>query len=515
MKALALMLLLGAGGSPVRPLHEVPEAMSGQLVAGERPTDPSAPLPRFEPGETVESLVSPGGRFRLHFSRSGPNAVAAADSDGNGVPDSVEVAARMYDRVAAFYGGLGYRLPPEDTALPGGSNGGDEKFDVYLVDFALRADGAYRMDGCLGVGTNCVGHILQENDFVGYSYRSYEEAVATLASHEFFHAVQAVYHTGLGIVAGEGTAVWATERFEPALDDLEHFSSSYMTRPDRTLVVDPDGPAQSFSYGSSLFFQFLGERFGDGLIRSLWEESVLSPSAPWPELLETCLRRDWGSDFDRAFAEFAQWNLSTGSHWQAGPGGYARGAGYAELVLAPKALPVDETSVRVAPAATRYFEVAGGAETVSVVFLPREGDETGALHLMVAAHAPQAVLRVARAEGLGPLTVQLPAQDATRVSVAVVDGRRQGTGRYGRLCVAHSATATPCGELSPDAGTPDGGGTPEEPQEPGPSKGCQAAPGGWWVGMLLAGGLLRMRRRTSSRLLAGPPAGAGQRADEG
>ncbi|EAU67271.1 hypothetical protein STIAU_4959 [Stigmatella aurantiaca DW4/3-1] len=504
--------------------------MSGQRVAGERPTDPSAPLPRFEPGESVESLVSPGGRFRLHFSRSGPNAVAAADSDGNGVPDSVETAARMYDRVAVFYEGLGYRLPPEDTALPGGNNGGDEKFDVYLVDFALRADGAYRMDGCLGEGTNCAGHILQENDFAGYSYRSYEEAVATLASHEFFHAVQAVYHAGLGSVAGEGTAVWATERFEPALDDLEHFSSSYMTRPDRTLVVDPDGPAQSFSYGSSLFFQFLGERFGEGLIRSLWEESVRSPSAPWPALLETCLRRDWSTDFDRAFTEFAQWNLSTGSHWQAGQGGYARGAGYAELVVAPKELPLDEPSVRVAPAATRYFEVAGGAETVSVVFQPRQGDETGALHLMVAAQTPQAVLRVVRAEGPGPLTLQLPAQDATRVTVAVVDGRLQGTGRYGRLCVAHSATATPCGALNPDggvpeggtpdAGTPDGGGTPgepqepEEPQAPDTSKGCQAAPGAWWAGLLLAGGLWRLRRRAPSRLLAGPSPRAGHRADE-
>ncbi|SEU19142.1 MXAN_6640 family putative metalloprotease [Stigmatella erecta] len=477
MRALALTLLLGAGCGSARPPHEVPGGMAGQLVAVVRPTEPSAPLPRFEPGETVESMVSPGGRFRLHFSRSGPNAVAAADGDGSGTPDSVEAAARVYDRVAAFYQGLGYRLPSEDTA------GGDGKFDVYLVDFALRADGAYRLDGCLGADTDCTGHIVQENDFAGYSYGSYEEAVATLASHEFFHAVQAVYHPGLGIVAGEGSAVWATERFEPALDDLEHFSSAYLERPDRSLVLDPDGPAQSFSYGASLFFQFLGERFGDGLIRSLWEESVRSPTARWPVLLDTCLRRDWNTDFDAAFTEFAQWNLSTGSRWQAGQG-YARGAGYAELVLAPRTLPVDESSVRVAPAAVRYFEVAGGAGTVSVGFQPREGDETGALHLVAVARSGTAVLRVVKAEGPGPLSLQLPAQDATSVSVAVVDGRHEGTGRYGRLCMAPTATATPCGE---EPG--------EEPEEPESSKGCQAGPGTGGGGLLLAAGLWRLRRR--------------------
>jgi uncharacterized protein (TIGR03382 family) len=487
VRALALTLLLGAGCGSARPPHEVPGDMAGQLVAVARPTEPSAPLPRFEPGETVESVVSPGGRFRLHFSRSGPNAVAPADADGSGTPDAVEAAARVYDRVAAFYQGLGYRLPSEDSA------GGDGRFDVYLVDFARRADGAYRLDGCLGANTDCTGHILQENDFAGYAYASYEEAVATLASHEFFHAVQAVYHPALGSVAGEGSAVWATERFEPALDDLEHFSSGYLDRPDRSLAADPEGPVQSFSYGSSLFFQFLGERFGDGLIRSLWEESVRAPTAPWPVLLETCLRRDGNTDFDMAFTEFARWNLFTGSRWQAGQG-YARGAGYAELVLAPKTLPVDEPSVRVAPAAVRYFEVAGGVATVSVAFQPTEGATTDALHLVAVARAGTAVLREAQAKGPGPLTLQIPAQDATSVSVAVVDGRHTGTaGRYGRLCMVPTATATPCGG---GPGEPEEPQEPEVPPEPEASQGCQAGPGAGWGGLLAVGvGALRRRRR--------------------
>ena len=491
MRRAGVLLVLLAACGPVGPSHEPYALRESGLAAGGRPTEVTAVPPRFEPGEAVESVVSPGGRFRLHFSRVGPNAVAAADADGSGVPDAVETAARAYDTVAAFYAGLGYLLPPGDGLLPG-DTGGDERFDVYLVDFAGRADGAYRLEACLETDTRCAGYMLQENDFAGYKYPSYETAVTILASHEFFHAVQAAYHPGLGSVASEGTAVWASERFDPDLEDLEHFSSAYLSRPDRSLVVDPDGPAQSFSYGASLFFQFLSERLGDDVVRAMWEESVRMPSAPWPTLLDTVLRRERGMDFDTAFSEFATWNLATGARARVGQG-YARGAGYADLVTSARTLPVDESAVRVASAATRYFEVASGGDTVSAVYQPTEGTDATALHLVGAAVNEHEVLRVVRADGPGPLSVQVSTSEATRVIVAVVDGRSRGEGRYGRLCVTGSATQTPCPS--------------EEPGEQPPhSEGCQAAPGGGgpWALLLVWAAHLR---RTRARGPAVPPGG--------
>jgi hypothetical protein len=357
----AWLLLVGLGSGPRGALHEAPDTRAWGLVQGGRPTEATASLPRFSPEERVESLVSPGGRFRIHYSLQGPNAVKDLAA--------VETVARAYDAVAVFYEGLGYRLPPDDSGLPG-EHGGDGRFDVYLLDFAGRADGAYRLEGCLDGQTRCTGYMLQENDFAGQAYASYPQAVDTVASHEFFHAVQAAYQPDLGSVAAEGSAVWASERFQPELEDLEHFSRAYLSQTDRSLALDPDGPAQSFAYGAGLFFQFLEERFGAEVVRALWEQAAREPGTRWPVLLDKVLQRDRGTDFDTAFAEFALWNLSTGA--RAGPGSYARGAGYTGLTAAARIQPVNEPDVRVTSASARYFQVPGGQQTVSVSYEPRE-----------------------------------------------------------------------------------------------------------------------------------------------
>lgn len=495
MRSGAWLLVLSLGCGPVSPEREpherhepFSELVQGQQSSGARPTSPQAVPPSFAADEQVESVVSPQGHFRVHFSRVGPNAVPPGDADGNGVPDAVEVVGHTYDRVARFYETLGFQRPGDDASV-GADNGGDGRFDVYLVDFAGRADGAFRLDTCAGEGVRCVGHMLQENDFAGYNYPSYEAAVRILASHEFFHAVQAAYRPGLGSVASEGSAVWASERFDASLDDLEHFSSSYLSRTDRSLVQDPSGPAASFSYGAGLYFQFLGERFGDAALLSMWRDSVTSPAAAWPELVDSLLRREGGSDFDAAFVEFSRWNLSTGARARQGDG-YARGVGYDGLAPSPRTLPTQESDVRLTTASARYFQVPGGSPEVLATFEPRAGDDTAKLHLWVAAVTDTGVLRVSRVDGPGTLSAKVAASDATQVVVALVDGRHEGVGRYGALCLTAEASGAPCvGDTSePGPVTP-----------PSDEGGCGAAPGGtggaaWLFVLLLAARSVRRTR---------------------
>jgi hypothetical protein len=512
--ASVLWLLLAGAGAPHRLSlpHEV-EAPPGLAAASVRPTSASSPDPRYLPTDVVESVVSPGGRFRVHFTRQGVNAVPLEDADGDGVPDIVARVGATYERVATFYAGLGFRLPPDDSN-PEGDDGGDGLFDVYLLDFGMRGDGAFRQERCLDGVTRCAGVMLQENDFAGYGYPSEAEAVDTLASHEFFHAVQAAYRPGLGAVASEGTAVWATERFEPALDDLEGFTRRYLSSPELSLLTDPAGPASGFSYGAGLFFQSLSERHGDGVLVALLEESVRQPTARWPLLLDTCLRRDFASSFDEAFTRFATWNLGTAS--RATPGfGYAGAEGYAPVTTTDAGLPTQVASLRVAGAASRLFEVPGDAPLVAATFVPEPGTDTTALHLVLAAVTDDAVLRVTRVDGPAALSARVEAHDATRVVVAVVDGRAEGLGRYGALCIAATGQDAPCAPVTevPDAGTPDAGtdagfdaggpdagtvdaGSPQKPGNP-PDGGCQASGGslsGVLGALLLALGLKGRRR---------------------
>ncbi|MBZ4413084.1 hypothetical protein K8640_33195 [Myxococcus sp. XM-1-1-1] len=492
MRLGAWLLLLALGCGPVestRAPHERPETLTegrqGQQT-GARPTSPLAVPPSFGAGEQVESVVSPKGRFRIHFSRVGLNAVPAGDADGSGVPDAVEVVGRAYERVADFYVSLGFVLPGSDAAVA--DNGGDGLFDVYLVDFAGVADGAFRLGDCeTESGLRCVGHMLQENDFAGYDYPSYETAVDILASHEFFHAVQSAYRTGMGGVVTEGTAVWASERFDASLEDLEHFSASYLSRTDSSLVQDPTGPAASFSYGASLFFQYLGERVGDAAILRLWEESVTSPEARWPVVVDRLLGRDWSLSFDAAFTEFSTWNLSTGARANASQG-YARGGGYEGLKPAVKTLPYQEEGVRLTTASARYFEVPGGSERVWARYVPRDVANSSQQHLLVAAVTDTAVLRVTRVDGPGTLTANVTALDASRVIIAVVDGRHEGTGRYGTLCLTGETSGAPCVEVTPEPET-------EVPQTPDDDdSGCAAAPGALGWAALVFVGLGRRRR---------------------
>ncbi|MBL9038262.1 MAG: hypothetical protein JNG84_07110, partial [Archangium sp.] len=237
-----------------------------------RPTDTTvAQMWRFDPTETVEHLDAPDGGFRVHFSRAGRNAVPAADLDADGLPDFVQSVSAVYEEVGARYATTwGFRRPLGDGTVL--SNGGDGRYDVYLVDFAGAADGAMRVDACPGPNTErCITYVAQENDFAGYGYPSLSEATRILGSHEYFHAVQAAYDHGQDVVLSEGTAVWATEEYDPASRDFENFIGGYLSRVDRSLDSAPAGPVPAYAYGSAIFFRYLSERFGSQIIRELWE----------------------------------------------------------------------------------------------------------------------------------------------------------------------------------------------------------------------------------------------------
>jgi|GEM_PF-677366 len=464
--------------------------------------------PRYDVGDVVETLDSTAGAFRIHYTRSGRHAVPTDDADTDGVPDYVTLVADTYDDVLVRYEELGF-VPARSDALVPIDFGGSARFDVYLLDFGGMSDGSFRREICAADG-GCAGYMVQENDFLGYPYPTRAYAVHLLASHEFFHAIQAAYDGARGTqstVLAEGTAVWASERFDDSLSDVEGFASAYLDRTDRSLGTDPIGPVQAFAYGSGVFFEHLSVRYGDDAIVALWEAI---PSAPvdrsWPETLDGVLTRDFASSFDAAFLDFAERVVFLGPRAD-DTRGLPRAAAFPGVATTTIAVPYADASLRVFPASARYFQApaSNGRFTVRT----REGAAISGATVIGFALDRGAV--VAEARGLGEATLEVPVS-ADTVLFLIADGRVSGSSRVVSVCAETGASA--CVAEVADAGTDvdsgtgvagDASTTPATPMD-GDGCGCRVhgAPtprssGPVWLVLLLGVALLRQARSSGRR----------------
>ena len=423
----------------------------------------------YAAGDVVESFPSAGGHFLIHFTRSGVNAVPSDDADKDGTPDDVQESAQLYEDVLAFYTQLGFLTPPSDANLAG-DHGGDGRFDVYLLDFGGSADGSYRSDDCDSGGV-CIGFMVQENDFAGYSYPSRTIGNRILASHEFFHAVQAAYNATEGTIFAEGTAVWATEKFDPTLNDFEGFVKGYLSKPDHSLNVPGTGPVDPFSYGAAIFFEFLDEKYGTSVIRELWESvKGMGQTTPpqWFANLDTVLQSRHASSFADAFFTFTQWNLYTSK--RADPAhGYARGSGYPLVRIDPGTLPLSIPSLRVFSSSASYTAVAPAARkqlTASLV----TGDGASALRLALAVRRGNTIEAPVVAEASLDATVSCDGAD--EVIVLVVNTAQTGESQKPTVCAGDADEVDACRVQA--------GAAPLKPAptpEPMKSGGCSTASG--------------------------------------
>lgn len=404
-------------------------------AATARPDEPlSNELFKFEPGDVVETFDT--DRFQLHYTRAGIHSVPSTDADSSGVPDHVESLGAIYEEVLDFYTAtLGYRAPLGDADF---DPSGDGRFDVYLVDFGFSADGAFRSEACLG--DVCAGYMVQENDFAGYSYPSSTYANRLLASHELFHAVQAAYSAGQGSVFGEGTAVWASEQFDPSLDDLEIYAGAYLDETDRPLNVDGSGPVDSFTYGSGIFWQYFAETLGDDVIRGLWEACGAAPGADWFDLIDGVITAAGGDGFASLFGDFATATLMTGERADASRG-FADGEDLPELVFERENLPFDEKSFLVFVSSYRTLAVIPGQRDQVRVALLGEGEDVDGVRVTVAPLTGNTIGDIVVAEGFD-VTFEVPGADFALVQV--VNARQSGNGARPSLCVGTSDEVEEC-----------------------------------------------------------------------
>lgn len=451
-----------------------------------RPTDGG--LFAYDSADVVTTWDAPGGRIRVHYAIEGPSTAVLDDDDDDGVPDYVEGVAAHVDAAWATFEAQGFRPPLREADLGLGALGGSAAFDVYLLDFGGNADGAYRSDGCVdGV---CAGYLTIENDFRGYGYPSLDEATATLASHELFHAVQAAYIDELDVWFSEGTATWAQRLYDPDNRDFLRYAEVYLADAGRSLDKPPAGPVPPFAYSTALWFDYLTLRHDADVVVQLLEDLGETGGDPLDAI--GAVLSDRGDGWEQAFSEFGTWNLATGSR----AGGLATdGYPYAET-LAPGVRPAgfEATFVddpRVFPVATEYvaIEHPGGPLWVGPASC---GDP---LPQVVVHPAPDGVVGDAldRLDDVGRSVADGSSLEAGRYYLVLSQPRPGGQSIKTALC-AGAPDALPasceldCEEEPEDTDPPD-------PDDPG-CAGCSGAgPSGmwaWWLGALI---VLGARRR--------------------
>ncbi len=271
---------------------------------------------------------SPEGYFHIHFDTTGPEAVPPLDDDNDSIPDYVERIGLYCDSARAVYlDHMGFLPPPLDTTAT-------NAYDIYLL--AISGYGATFPDAPAdSPWTDYTSYIVihcrmdfnlfhnddPEGDTVG--------ALKVTSAHEYFHAVQLAYKYDLNdyLWFMEASSTWMEEVVFPEVNDNQNYLPDFFSVPNVSLT----STIGNHEYGAFVWPGFLYQRFGNDIIRKIWEAARYNGALA----ANDSALASYGSNLSHAFAEFVIWNYFTGDRTI--PGEY-----YAEAADYPQA-PVDQT----------------------------------------------------------------------------------------------------------------------------------------------------------------------------
>jgi len=283
-----------------------------------------------------------GGDILVHYATDGVDAAPAADANTDGVPDFVTEVATTAELALGQLVALGFRRPLTD-----GTAGGDGRIDIYLQNLS-GADGSAGVDTC-GSG-RCSGHVIAENDYVGYAYPSTTEAIRSVVPHEVFHLVQYAYAMDQPATWSEGTAVWAVEYlYGQGNTDFERFLPTFLMRTYRPFERAVGGFGDGYPYGAALWPYFLEYAYGADAVVAAW--TACENASFLDAIDEVLVARD--SSMEAAWIDFTRWNAFTGPRMTTAAG-YPEARGWVEApreaqLIASARIYVEGLSARYVP----------------------------------------------------------------------------------------------------------------------------------------------------------------------
>ena len=260
--------------------------------------------------DVQHNLLSPSGRFRVHYDTEGRHAVAPTDDDANGIPDYIDLTMAVLDSIWVLeIDQLGYNPPPSDKGL-----GGGDEYDAYVIEIGGSYYGfAYPESP----GATITSSYLEiDNNFTDPDYKQTRglDALRVTIAHEFHHAIQFGYYAKFdGSWWQESTSTWMEEVVYPHIDDYLQYLTYFLGEPQRALN---SGVYRSLhTYGSAIFSLFLDQRYGRERNRLIWEELKERKSVHLDHF-DRVIRQVEPGGLGVVMGEFAVWNYFTNNRYR-------------------------------------------------------------------------------------------------------------------------------------------------------------------------------------------------------
>lgn len=242
------------------------------------------------------SIVSPKGLFRLHYTQTGPDAVAY----------DVNEAAAAFDSAYTYEVNiLGYPSPSSDNGA-----GGDNLYDVYIKNLG-PVYGITTPETHIG-SDRYTSYIRIDNDFDPNNfYSSGIDGVKVTAAHEFHHAIQvsAYINRSSDRFYYEITSTSMEDFVYDTIDDYVAYMPAYFRNTDVSF-----SKSQGNGYDLAVWNLFLDQRFkedgeniGKNIIKRSWE---MMPQNHAVRALSSAIE-EAGYSIRQEFNNFAIWNYFT------------------------------------------------------------------------------------------------------------------------------------------------------------------------------------------------------------
>jgi hypothetical protein len=213
----------------------------------------------------------------------------------------------VWDRLIDLMG----REPVSDGGLDASYNGGDDRFDIYIVRLPnITSDPKLRK--CYGwADPYSQSYFAEYTDddtrgayvVINADLALTEDLVKATTAHEFFHVLGFAFDTPSSEVRSwlhEATATWAIDYIYPSMNIEHRYVNGLLRRPELTL----SSLFSTREYGTWMYWYFLTKRFeDDSIVRRVWE---LSETMPVLDAVDGVTP----GGFENTFQEFAAtlWN---------------------------------------------------------------------------------------------------------------------------------------------------------------------------------------------------------------